>query len=461
MVATRHRATRPKRNNENDADANGNKYTDDLEAGRDLPPRFRFRDAVSQTIDSAIVDKIKKQLHEGLEGMDRKSLESYRKSVEELKQTKNKKVRHFYQDQNERLNDWLEVDAIVMAMADEVLDSMNPRDYDHDGIAESGGALQATEESVEPLLPDDERQKRRKSRRNAKWAININVVANILLLMAKCVASYFSSSLSLIASLVDSALDLLCTLIVWTTNRLVKWRLQKLQAKFPVGRKRLEPLGILVFSIIMIVSFIQVLQESVEKLMGDGPKEAVQLPTIAIAAMASTVGLKGLIWFGCIPIKTTQVQALAQDCKTDVYFNTLSLLFPVIGFHAHLWWLDPVGAALLSLFIIYDWADTCLQNVTRLTGSAASDRVHRKILYLAVRFGPLVQGFKTVTAYHAGDGIWVEIDVLLDERTPLRKAHDIAETLQYCCEALSEVDRAFVTIDYATQGPSGHANEQS
>lgn len=461
MVATRHRATRPKRNNENDADANGNKYADDLEAGRDLPPRFRFRDAVSQTIDSAIVDKIKSQLHEGLEGMDRKSLESYRKTVDELKQTKNKKVRHFYQDQNERLNDWLEVDAIVMAMADEVLDSMNPRDFDHDGIAESGGALQATEESVEPLLPDDEREKRRKSRRNAKWAININVVANILLLMAKCVASYFSSSLSLIASLVDSALDLLCTLIVWATNRLVKWRLQKLQAKFPVGRKRLEPLGILVFSIIMIVSFIQVLQESVEKLMGDGPKEAVQLPTIAIAAMASTVGLKGLIWFGCIPIKTTQVQALAQDCKTDVYFNTLSLLFPVIGFHAHLWWLDPVGAALLSLFIIYDWADTCLQNVTRLTGRAASDRVHRKILYLAVRFGPLVQGFKTVTAYHAGDGIWVEIDVLLDERTPLRKAHDIAETLQYCCEALNEVDRAFVTIDYATQGPSGHANEQS
>ncbi|KAK8210677.1 hypothetical protein IWZ01DRAFT_290397 [Phyllosticta capitalensis] len=462
MVGARHRAAngRPKRNNDNDAESNGNNYyANDLEAGRDIPPKFRFRDAVSQTIDSTIVSKIKKQLHEGLEGMDRKSLEKYRKSVEELKDTKNKKVRKFYQDQNERLNDWLEVDAIVMAMADEVLDSMNPRDEDHDGIAESGGALQATEESVEPLLPDDEREKRRRERRNAKWAININVIANILLLLAKCVASYFSSSLSLIASLVDSALDLLCTMIVWTTNRLVKWRLQTLQAKFPVGRRRLEPLGILVFSIIMIVSFIQVLQESVQKLMAKGPQEAVQLPTIAIAAMASTVGLKGLIWFGCIPIKTTQVQALAQDCKTDVYFNTLSLLFPVIGYHAHLWWLDPVGASLLSLFIIYDWADTCLQNVTRLTGSAASDRVHRKILYLAIRFGPLVQGFKNVTAYHAGDKVWVEIDMLLDERTPLRKAHDIAETLQYCCEALSEVDRAFVTIDYATQGPSGHVNE--
>jgi hypothetical protein len=35
----------------------------------------------------------------------------------------------------------------------------------------------------------------------------------------------------------------------------------------------------------------------------------------------------------------------------------------------------------------------------------------------------------------------------MSEETPLRKCHDIAETLQYCLEGLSEVDRAFVTMD--------------
>lgn len=29
------------------------------------------------------------------------------------------------------------------------------------------------------------------------------------------------------------------------------------------------------------------------------------------------------------------------DCKTDVYFNTLSLLFPLIGGRIDAWWLDP------------------------------------------------------------------------------------------------------------------------
>jgi len=84
-----------------------------------------------------------------------------------------------------------------------------------------------------------------------------------------------------------------------------------------------------------------------------------------------------------VKIKTSQVQALAQDCKTDVIFNTHSLLFPLIGHQLSLWWLDPLGAALLSLFIIYDWAETLFENVARLTGSAVDDRILKKVMYLA------------------------------------------------------------------------------
>lgn len=334
-------------------------------------------------------------------------------------------------------------------MSGEVMDSMNP-DVDHDGVVDRPGGIQDVGGHIEELLPEEDREKRRRAARNARWAININVVANVLLLAAKGFAAISSSSLSLIASLVDSALDLLCTGIVWTTNRLVSWRLEGLRRRFPVGRRRLEPLGILVFSVVMIISFLQILQESVTKLykgVSGTPTEAANLPPMAIGAMAATVVVKGVIWFVCIRVKTTQVQALAQDCKTDVYFNTLSLLFPLIGHRAQIWWLDPLGAAALSLFIIYDWAETCFENVTRLCGSAVDDPLQQKLTFLAYRFSPLVEGFKSITAYHAGDGVWAEYDVLLDEKTPLRRAHDVAETLQYCCEALDEVDRAFVTPD--------------
>jgi len=200
----------------------------------------------------------------------------------------------------------------VKALSDDILESFDPRDDNGDGVAEGGGGLQDTEGCVEPFLPDDEQEKRRIARRDARWAININVVANIILLIAKIIAAFSSSSLSLIASLADSALDLLCTAIIFTTHKLVGWHLSKLKKKFPVGRRKLEPLGILVFSIIMIISFIQILQESAQKLMEKGDHKATTLPPVAIGALAATIGIKAVIWFGCIRIKTTQVQALAQ-----------------------------------------------------------------------------------------------------------------------------------------------------
>lgn len=276
------------------------------------------------------------------------------------------------------------------------------------------------------------------------------------MLIGKLVSLRFSPSLSLAASTADSALDLFCTLIIYGTNRIVSWRLRALQLKYPVGRRRLDPIGILVFSVIMVVSFLQILQESVKKLLPGGDRDVAPLPPVAIGAMAANAIIKGIIGLICRPIKTTQVQALVQDCKTDVCFNTASLLFPLIGVAAQIWWLDPLGATLLAIYVICDWAETCIENISRLTGSSVDDALQKKLMYLAFRFSPVVAGFKTLTAYHAGDGVWVELDILLDESTSLPLAHDIAETLQYCYESLQEVDRAFVTVDYSTLGPTGH-----
>lgn len=95
---------------------------------------------------------------------------------------------------------------------------------------------------------------------------------------------------------------------------------------------------------------------------------------------------------------------------------------------------DIVGAGLLSLYIICDWTSTCFENITRLSGIAVSGSIQQKLTFLAYRFAPVVDGIKCITAYHAGDKVWAEYDLLLPEKMPLGWAHDIAETLQYCCE---------------------------
>lgn len=62
----------------------------------------------------------------------------------------------------------------------------------------------------------------------------------------------------------------------------------------------------------MVISFLQILQESFEKLLPSGDHSTTKLPVVAIVAMALTIGIKGIIGLGCMPIKTTQVQALVQ-----------------------------------------------------------------------------------------------------------------------------------------------------
>ncbi|KAK4136004.1 hypothetical protein BT67DRAFT_375904 [Trichocladium antarcticum] len=400
---------------------------------------------------------LKCKVLDGMRGFDVAGLDrQFRKSDDDLKRIPNKQLRRIYHAQNETLDAWLEVDAVVYAVADDIIDSMNP-DADRDGVAERRMPLQDSLGAVEAFLPPEHIQKRARDLKHARWAINVNVAANIVLLVAKLASLRSSPSLSLAASTADSALDLFCTLIVYGTNRAVAWRVRALQLKYPVGRRRLEPIGILVFSVIMVVSFGHILQESVSKLVPGGARNVAALPPVAIAAMAANAVIKGLIGLGCRHVQTTQVRALVQDCKTDVYFNIASLLFPLIGVAADVWWLDPVGASLLALFVTVDWTETCIRNVSRLTGSNVGDALQKKLMYLAFRFSPVVEGFKSLTAYHAGDGVWVELDILLDEATPLPTAHDVAETLQYCYEGLQEVDRAFVTVDYSTLGPTGHS----
>ena len=117
----------------------------------------RFKDAVNLALHNNFHAELKRKLKEGV---DRERFESCRKSQEELKQIKDKKIRSYYEAQNERLNDWLEADTLVTSMAEDVLDSMNPQDADGDGVAEVGGALKNTGGNVDPLLPEDERERR-------------------------------------------------------------------------------------------------------------------------------------------------------------------------------------------------------------------------------------------------------------------------------------------------------------
>ena len=308
------------------------------------------------------------------------------------------------------------------------------------------------------LEQDDEEEEEADSQSKVvTFAIYLNLAANAILLAGKIAVIVLTSSLSVLASLVDAALDFLSTAIVWTTTKLIA---RQDQYKYPVGRRRLEPLGVLVFSVIMITSFFQVFLECINRLTS-GDHAIVNLGLPAIIIMASTVFIKFGCWFWCRLIKNSSVQALAQDAMTDVVFNIFSIIFPIVGYYASLWWLDALGGLCLSLYVISNWSATTSTHIKHLTGAAASADDRNILLYLTMRFAKTINSIQGCQAYYAGDKLNVEVDVVLDERMTLRDSHDLGESLQYVLESVPTVDRAFVHLDYRDWNLPSHMSQQA
>lgn len=312
------------------------------------------------------------------------------------------------------------------------------------------------------------------SGRIVRVAVVVNAVANALLLAAKIVVTAMSSSLSVLASLVDAALDFLSTAIVWATARLMA---RADGTAYPVGRRPLEPLGksnghtpyfsstfqfnlpsagVLVFAVIMMTAFVQVGITCLEKLLSKPPHELVSLDLPSTLIMLSTILIKGICYIWCRSISNTSVQALAQDALTDVIFNTFSLLFPLVGTALGSWWLDPLGGLSLALLVITLWSRTAASHLRRLSGCAADHDARAVLLYLTMRFTHHIEQITALRAWHAGDGILVEVDALMQEGMRLRDSHDLAESLQYVLESVPGVERAWVHAEYRRGNLSGH-----
>lgn len=252
-------------------------------------------------------------------------------------------------------------------------------------------------------------------------AIYVNFAANAILLLGKMAVVLAVPSVSVLASLVDAALDFLSTVIVWTTTTLIA---RQDQYQYPVGRRRLEPVGVLVFSCIMITSFVQVAIEAISKLAGDD-HEVIELTGSAIGIMTSTIVIKGLCWFWCRLIKNSSVQALADDAMTDMIFNAGSIAFPIVGYFTQIWWLDALGGLLLSLVVIFNWSSSAGEHIKNLCGFSATADQRNVLLYLTMRFAKTIKQIQGLQAYHAGDKLNVEVDIVLDASTSLKDSHDI------------------------------------
>ncbi|KAG5111432.1 hypothetical protein JHK82_040655 [Glycine max] len=239
-------------------------------------------------------------------------------------------------------------------------------------------------------------------------AMKISNHANAALLALKIYVTIRSGSIAVAASTLDSLLDFMAGGILWFTHLAMK---EINMYKYPIGKLRVQPAGIIIFAAVMATLGFQVLVTAVQQLIENNPPEKMSVDQL--------------------------------DHHFDVVTNVIGLVAAVLGDKFY-WWIDPVGSILLSIYTITNWSGTVMENAVSLVGQCAPPEVLQKLTYL-------------VRAYTFGVLYFVKVDIELPEDLPLKEAHAIGESLQIKLEKLPEVARAFVHLDFECDHKPEHS----
>ncbi|KUJ16961.1 uncharacterized protein LY89DRAFT_646023 [Mollisia scopiformis] len=279
-----------------------------------------------------------------------------------------------------------------------------------------------------------------------KFAIYGSSTVNFFLFIIQLYAAVSTGSLSLFGTAADAFMDLVSSIVMLITSRLASKPNIK---KFPVGRKRVETVGIILFCALMTTVAVELIVESARSL-GDGPRNDDSLKIIPLIFVGIAIFSKGCMFIYCFLLRRYPAAAIfMQDHRNDIVVNVFGLIMSIVGTHfKKVWFLDPAGAICIACLILFSWASTAFEHMWYLVGKTAPQDFLNKLVYVSVTHDPKILKIDTARAYHAGDKYYVEVDVIMGQEEKLKTTHDVAERLQRKLEGLADVERAFVHVDY-------------
>ena len=298
----------------------------------------------------------------------------------------------------------------------------------------------------------------------AYLAIQISLGLTFILLGLKLFTAIYSGSIAVVASAVDSALDVLSQGTLLFTARLMK---KYDPYNYPAGKNRMEPVAVLVFSIIMGMAALFLLYESVNDLIQGIQEDGkhVKMDAVTVSILVLVIGIQLVMWVYCkrvaaLPIPgANAADALAQDHINDVFINVIGGVPAIIAGYVHGAWLaDPIGGICLSVYICIRWTLSAIEQIPQLVGKTADPSFLNQLTYLAGTHDPRILKVDTILAYHVGAKYQCEVHIVVPEDMSLKEGHDIGESLEMKIERLDCVEMAFVHLDYESDHKPEHVS---
>jgi len=260
-----------------------------------------------------------------------------------------------------------------------------------------------------------------------KKATVISTSVAAVLVIIKMTVGILSGSIAVLASAIDSFLDLTVSLF----NYFALHNAEKdPDDKFHFGRSKLEPLAAVIEGTIISISALFILYEALLKITHNRPTEHVFASILVM--VTSFVITAFLVTFLNIVAKKTKNMVIRADAlhyKTDLFSNGAILLaLGLISYTGeHL--IDPILGVAIAFYMIYSAIPIIKEGTLMLLDAAIPEEDIEKIV-------DIIQQELAITTYHdlktreSGSHVFVSVHAVFNVSISLYDAHLISDRIE-------------------------------
>ncbi len=250
-----------------------------------------------------------------------------------------------------------------------------------------------------------------------------SVLVAILLIILKLIATISTNSISMMASLIDSTMDLFASLVTLFAVRIA---LQPPDDDHRFGHGKAEPLAALAQTMFIAGSGAFLFLEATQRLIRPQPLDTAGL---GIAVMViSMLATASLLMFQRHVIKITQSPAIKADAAhygSDFLVNAATIAALLLASQG-MNWIDPVFGIAVGIFILWGAWHVGRHALDQLMDREVLDGSELKIHALAVGH-PDVRAADHIRTRMAGRTMIIQLYIYLRRDLNLGEAHVIGD----------------------------------
>ena len=273
-------------------------------------------------------------------------------------------------------------------------------------------------------------------------AARASIAVAAALALLKLVTGILTGSMAVLASAVDSLLDILMSGVNYLAIRQAD---QPADQTHPFGHGKYETLATIIQSLVITLSGAWIIFESVRRLIA-GPELGTLGGGIA-ALLVSTAASLAITRYLRNVARETDSSALAADSlhfAMDVYTNLALLVGLIIIQFVNLPWLDPVLSLLVGLYILSEAVKLLRHGLRDVLDEELPEDIRQKIAKIIENYPGERIDYHNLRTRRAGSQKIMDFHLNVCKHLTVKEAHDIADLLEKRIEA--EILGADVTI---------------